>query len=102
MSLFFKICHMSHLLVEPPPLSESHRSSVLDHQASHQQTFFTTMSFNSVIDLCDSARAAWRLESAKLDITWATHEGVVGVCVSRCKMSEGLQGDMFMDEKYDP
>ena len=34
-----EIHHMSHLLVVPPPPSESHRSPVLDHQASHHQTF---------------------------------------------------------------
>ena len=47
------------------------------------------MSFNSVIPLCDLARAAWRSESAKLDITLTARDRVVGVCVSRCKMSEG-------------
>ena len=47
--------NMSHLLVVPPPPSENHRSPILDHQASHYQTFFTTMAFNSVIPLCDSA-----------------------------------------------
>ena len=55
--------------------------------------FFTTMSFNSVIPLCDSARAAWRSESAKLDVTLTARDQVVGVCVSMCKMSEGSQVD---------
>ena len=53
--------------------------------------FFTTMSFNSVIPLCNSARGAWRSESAKLDLTLTVHDQIVGVCVSRCEMSEGSQ-----------
>ena len=51
------------------------------------------MSFNSVIPLCDSARVAWRSESAKLNVTVPAHEWVVGACVSRCEMSEGSQVD---------
>ena len=51
------------------------------------------MSFNSVIPLCDSARAAWRSESVKLDVTLTARDLVIGVCVSRCEMSEGSQVD---------
>ena len=51
------------------------------------------MSFNSVTPICDSARAAWRSESDKLDITLTAREWVVVVCVSRCEMSEGSQVD---------
>ena len=57
------------------------------------QNFLTTMSFNSVFPLCNSARAAWRLESAKLDVTLTACNQVVGVCVSRCEMSQGSQVD---------
>ena len=55
--------------------------------------FLTTMSFNSVIPLWDSARANWRLESAKLDVTLTACDLVVGVCVSRCKISDGWKVD---------
>ena len=71
-----EICHMSHLLVVPPPLSESHRSPVLDHQASPHQTFLPqcllTLLFPSVIQQELTAR-----------------ERGVGICVSRCEMSAG-------------
>ena len=51
------------------------------------------MSIKSVIPLSDSARAAWRSKSAKLDVTLTVHDQVVGVCVSRYEMSEGSQVD---------
>ena len=51
------------------------------------------MSFNSVIPLCDLASAAWRSESAKLDVTLTAHDREVGICVSRCEVSEGSQVD---------
>ena len=86
-----EICHMIHLSVVPPPLSESHKPNL--GLSGLSSNFFTTMSFNLVVPLCDSARAAWRSESAKLDVTLTAHDQVVGVCVSRCEMSEGSQVD---------
>ena len=56
------------------------------------------MSFNSVIPLCDLARAGWRSESAKLDVTLTAQDQVVGICVSMCKMFEGYK--LTLDKKY--
>ena len=90
-----EICLMSHLVVVQPLPSKSHRSPVLDHQASHHQTFLPqcllTLLFPVI--LCDSARAACRSESAKLDVTLTACDQLVGICVSRCEMSEGSQVD---------
>ena len=41
----------------------------------------------------DSARATWRSESAKLDVTLTARNQAVGIYVSRCKMSKGSQGN---------
>ena len=86
-----EICHMSRLLVVPSPTLESHRSPLLSYQACYHQTILTTMSF--VIPLCDSARADWRSEFAKLDVTLTACDLVVGVCVSRCEMPDRSQVD---------
>ena len=52
-------------------------------------SFLTTLSFNSVIPLWDSARADWRSESAKLEVTLTPRDLGVGVCVSRLDRSAG-------------
>ena len=51
------------------------------------------MSFSSVISLCYLARGDWRSESAKLAVTLTAYNLVVGICVSRCEMSDGSQVD---------
>ena len=51
------------------------------------------MSFNSVIPLRDSARADWRSESAKLEVTLTPIDLGVGVCVSKLDRSAGSSVD---------
>ena len=47
---------------------------------------FTLLSLSVIF-----SRADWRSESAKLDVTLTARDLVIGVCVSRCKMSDGSQ-----------
>ena len=58
----------------------------MGYQPCHQ-------SFNSILPLRDSARADWKSEPAKLDVTLTPRYLGKGVCISGCDMSAGSYMD---------